>query len=126
MILDDLKLDRTTFEAGTGWQLKPEGACKGQRCTNLAQTDGYCRSCWKRRLGLEGGWFLADKVVDWLTLDGGWLTAEGVADELGHHIDSVERVLRQLRDRGQVESKQVALAYGPGNFFEKRTEWRTV
>jgi hypothetical protein len=35
MILESLDIDRETFEAGTGWQLKPEGACKGEVCIPL-------------------------------------------------------------------------------------------
>jgi hypothetical protein len=35
MLLDDLTLDRSAFEAGTGWLLKPEGACKGDVCIPL-------------------------------------------------------------------------------------------
>ena len=36
MILTNAKVLRETFEAGTGWQLKPEGACKGPVCVPLA------------------------------------------------------------------------------------------
>lgn len=35
MILDTLIVERADFEAGTGWQLKPEGACKGKVCIPL-------------------------------------------------------------------------------------------
>ena len=35
MILTDKRVSRTEFEAGTGWQLKPEGACKGSACVPL-------------------------------------------------------------------------------------------
>lgn len=35
MILDSLEVKRDEFEAGTGWQLKPEGACKGDVCIPL-------------------------------------------------------------------------------------------
>jgi hypothetical protein len=31
VILTELAVDASTFEAGTGWALKPEGACKGGR-----------------------------------------------------------------------------------------------
>lgn len=37
MIVDDLTVDRGAFEARTGWQLKPEGACKGELCIPLAE-----------------------------------------------------------------------------------------
>ncbi len=36
MILTEEKVSRETFEAGTGWQLKAEGACKGPVCVPLA------------------------------------------------------------------------------------------
>ena len=36
MILTEKNVSRETFEDGTGWQLKPEGACKGPVCVPLA------------------------------------------------------------------------------------------
>lgn len=41
MIIDNLQLDKDAFEAGTGWQLKPEGACKGDVCIPLPGTQGF-------------------------------------------------------------------------------------
>jgi hypothetical protein len=35
MILDRLQLTAEEFERHTGWQIKPEGACKGQSCVPL-------------------------------------------------------------------------------------------
>ena len=35
MLLNSLSVDRATFERGTGWTLKPEGACKGDVCIPL-------------------------------------------------------------------------------------------
>jgi hypothetical protein len=40
MILEGLRVDRAAFEAGTGWQLKPEGACKGEVCIPLETHPG--------------------------------------------------------------------------------------
>ena len=40
MILDDLIVDRAAFETGTGWQIKPEGACKGEICIPLKADPG--------------------------------------------------------------------------------------
>lgn len=40
MILESLTVDRAAFEAGTGWQLKPEGACKGEVCIPLKSDPG--------------------------------------------------------------------------------------
>jgi len=35
MITTTLTVDRSEFEARTGWQFKPEGACKGEICVPL-------------------------------------------------------------------------------------------
>ena len=35
MILERLDIDVPTFEAATGWAIKPEGACKGDVCVPL-------------------------------------------------------------------------------------------
>lgn len=35
MVLDSLHVDPVTFERQTGWAIKPEGACKGDRCVPL-------------------------------------------------------------------------------------------
>ena len=35
MILDRLDVDASTFRDGTGWDIKPEGACKGDVCVPL-------------------------------------------------------------------------------------------
>lgn len=32
MLLKSLSISKSEFEAGTGWALKPEGACKGDIC----------------------------------------------------------------------------------------------
>lgn len=43
MILEQLDLTPEEFERGTGWELKPEGLCKDERCVPLppeARTDG--------------------------------------------------------------------------------------
>lgn len=40
MLLRSLTIPRSEFEAGTGWQLKPEGACKGEVCIPLPDLPG--------------------------------------------------------------------------------------
>ncbi len=40
MLLNSLEITRSEFEAGTGWQIKPEGACKGDICIPLKSPPG--------------------------------------------------------------------------------------
>lgn len=40
MLLRSLSIPRNEFEAGTGWQLKPEGACQGEVCIPLPRPAG--------------------------------------------------------------------------------------
>lgn len=40
MILETLQIDPATLEARTGWAIKPEGACKGDRCVPLPPPNG--------------------------------------------------------------------------------------
>ena len=37
MLLRSLRISKSEFEAGTGWHLKPEGACQGDVCIPLSQ-----------------------------------------------------------------------------------------
>lgn len=54
MIIDSLDIDAATFEAGTGWDIKPEGACKGEVCVPLsgAASDGFDLVATAERLGM--------------------------------------------------------------------------
>ena len=38
MILDRLEIDPQAFARRTGWEIKPQGACKGDRCVPLPAT----------------------------------------------------------------------------------------
>ena len=40
MLLRSAFIPRSEFEAGTGWNLKPEGACQGQVCIPLSRPAG--------------------------------------------------------------------------------------
>jgi hypothetical protein len=39
MLLSNLDLTAAEFAAGTGWEIKPEGACKGEVCVPLGGGD---------------------------------------------------------------------------------------
>ena len=40
MLLRSLHVPKAEFEAGTGWTLKPEGACQGEVCIPLSRPAG--------------------------------------------------------------------------------------
>jgi hypothetical protein len=40
MLLRSLHIPRSEFEAGTGWTLKPQGACQGDICIPLSKAAG--------------------------------------------------------------------------------------
>ena len=41
MILDSLDIGPEQFAAGSGWQIKPEGACKAEVCVPLDRSGGF-------------------------------------------------------------------------------------
>ena len=50
MITQTLDISADDFAAGTGWDIKPEGACKGDVCVPLP--DGYSATHAADRLGM--------------------------------------------------------------------------
>ncbi len=50
MITETLDISPEAFGAGTGWEIKPEGACKGEVCVPLP--DGYSATHAAERLGM--------------------------------------------------------------------------
>jgi hypothetical protein len=51
MILERLEIDPVDFEGRTGWEIKPEGACKADRCVPLGEGPLDVRDV-ARRLGM--------------------------------------------------------------------------
>jgi hypothetical protein len=41
VLLESLDVTPEQFAAGTGWEIKPEGACQGDVCVPLDQTAGF-------------------------------------------------------------------------------------
>jgi hypothetical protein len=41
VLLESLDVTAGQFMAGSGWEIKPEGACKGEVCVPLAQSAGF-------------------------------------------------------------------------------------
>jgi len=50
MLIDSLDLDAEAFHTATGWEIKPEGACKGDVCVPLP--DGFELSSTADLLGM--------------------------------------------------------------------------
>jgi hypothetical protein len=69
MIIDSLDVTAADFEAGTGWDIKPEGACKGEVRVPLGGGDFDLTNAAKR-LGMalvhdaqRGRWALGPEAV---------------------------------------------------------------
>jgi hypothetical protein len=41
MLMSSLDVTASQFEAGTGWEIKPEGACKSEICVPLGGAAGF-------------------------------------------------------------------------------------
>ena len=65
------------------------------------------------------------QVLDKLQIDGGWLTADQMAMELGGRLETVNRALYRLRERGLVKARRIELTWAGRNMAE-RVEWRAV
>jgi hypothetical protein len=108
MILNQLEIDANTFQAETGWEIKPEGACKGEVCVPLA--DGFDLSRAAERLGMalvhdaeHGVWALGPESLNGRAL----VTAEAPELVLSD-LDGKEFRLSSLR--GQ---KVVIVSWAP-------------
>jgi len=65
MILEHVDIDARQFSAGTGWEIKPEGACMGDVCVPLQRDDDFDLRSTAEQLGMalvhdgeEGLWAL--------------------------------------------------------------------
>jgi hypothetical protein len=52
MILDSLDVSAAEFETGTGWAIKPQGACKAEVCVPLPRSAGFDLVATAERLGM--------------------------------------------------------------------------
>lgn len=52
MIVDWLDVTAEQFAAATGWEIKPEGACKAELCVPLGSSEGFDLAATAERLGM--------------------------------------------------------------------------
>jgi hypothetical protein len=110
VILESLDLTPEQFAAGTGWVIKPEGACKAEICVPLDRSRGFDLTATAERLGMAlvrddeaGLWSLGPESLG----DRALVSAEAPDLVLGD-IDGNEFRLASLR--GQ---KVVLVAWAP-------------
>ena len=109
MILDSLDVTPEQFAAGTGWQIKPEGACKAELCVPLGGSGFDLRPTAERlRMALvhdeaSGLWALGPE-----SLGDRALVSAGAPELVLDDVDGNEFRLSSLR--GQ---KVVLVAWAP-------------
>ncbi len=108
MILDRLDIDADGFRAGTGWTIKPEGACKGDACVPLP--DEFSVTAAAERLGMaivhdeaHGIWAVGPE-----TLGGHALVSAEAPELVLDDLDGNEFRLSSLRGE-----KVVLVAWAP-------------
>ena len=107
MLLDRLDLSAKDFQRLTGWEIKPEGACKGETCVPLGQQP-FELSNTAQRLGMalvgDGqSWALGPE-----TLTGQVLTRTDTSDFVLPDLDGNEFALSSL-----VGQKVIVVAWAP-------------
>ncbi len=108
MLTNTLDMDAATFRAGTGWEIKPEGACKGEVCVPLP--DGFSAAHAAERLGMA---IVSDDAsglhaIGPESLGGRALTTAEAPDVVLHDLDGTEVRLSQFRGE-----KVVLVAWAP-------------
>ena len=98
MLTDTLDIDAGAFQAGTGWEIKPEGACKGEVCVPLGGGDFDARLA-AERLGMaivadeaSGTWAIGPE-----SLGGRALTTAEAPDIVLQDLDGNDARLSQFR-----------------------------
>lgn len=108
MLVDTLSIDADAFHEGTGWEIKPEGACKGEICVPLP--DGFDLASTADRLGMAlvhdesaGKWAIGPE-----SLTGRALVTAAAPELVLEDLDGNEFRLDSLRGK-----KVVLVAWAP-------------
>jgi hypothetical protein len=108
VLVDRLDITADDFRVGTGWHVKPEGACKGDVCVPLP--DGFALADTARRLGMEMVHDAAHSLwaVGPESLNGRALLSAQAPELVLNDIDGNEFRLSSLRGK-----KVVLVAWAP-------------
>lgn len=108
MLVNTLSIDADSFHRGTGWEIKPEGACKGEMCVPLP--GGFDLASAADRLGMAvvhdegaGLWAVGPE-----SLSGRALTTATAPELVLRDLDGDEFRLSSLRGK-----KVVLVAWAP-------------
>lgn len=108
MLVDSLEIDAETFHAETGWEIKPEGACKGEMCVPLP--NGFDLESTANLLGMavvadeaSGRWAIGPE-----SLTGRALVSATAPEMVLNDVDGNEFRLSSLRGK-----KVVLVAWAP-------------
>ena len=109
MLTDTLDIDAAAFQAGTGWEIKPEGACKAEVCVPLGGGAFDVRAT-AERLGMA---IVSDDArgrhaIGPESLGGRALTTAETPDVVLHDLDGNDVRLSQFRGE-----KVVLVAWAP-------------
>jgi len=108
MLVDSLDIDAQAFHDATGWEIKPEGACKGDMCVPLA--DGFELESTAELLGMavvpdeaSGLWAIGPE-----SLTGRALVSAAAPEMVLNDLDGNEFRLSAMRGK-----KVVLVAWAP-------------
>ena len=107
MLLESLDIDADAFHAATGWEIKPEGACKGEMCVPLP--NGFDLESTAELLGMaivpdeSGVWALGPE-----SLTGRALVSATAPELVLNDVDGNEFRLSSMRGK-----KVVLVAWAP-------------
>jgi hypothetical protein len=108
VLVDRLDITADDFRKGTGWEIKPEGACKDDMCVPLP--DGFALTDAAGRLGMEivhdaasGRWAVGPE-----SLNGRALLSAQAPELVLNDVDGTEFRLSSLRGK-----KVVLVAWSP-------------
>ena len=108
MLVDSLTIDADAFHQGTGWEIKPEGACKGEVCVPLAGDFDLTSAAQRLGMAIVHDEEAAMWAIGPESLNGRALTTAVAPELVLNDVDGNEFRLSSLRGK-----KVVLVAWAP-------------